>query len=433
MQATIGDDHHFSISKPAIKLLSLVAPIFFALAFLTSSQSIAAYYKDSSSHNTGITITPSKELQNLVDNAINISLQHVENSVTQIKDPHKYPTYAHNGYQWSLSSNNGWTAGFYPGILWQAYELSADKRFEKWAMQWTENLASEVHNQYTHNLGFKFMNSYGNALRLSDAIDKAEYEETLLKAASTFVKRYRQNINLISSDWDPKYYENTIPVVSSITMNLDLLIWAAENGGDKAWADYANKHAKKVFADFTRENGSSYHIVRYDDTTGEIVNKGTLKGDGDESSWARGQAWSIYGMVMMYRLTKDREFVDNAVKLTDYFIGQLEPDGIALWDFETQRKHRDVSASAIVASALLELVDYVDNDALRAKYTLYYQHMLTSLCKKPYFINDPKFSPILDQSIHDYTKNSAVGVPAIFADYYFLEALIRFRNKHPKT
>lgn len=360
--------------------------------------------------------------------AIEDSLAHLETSVQLIKDPNQFPTYANKDLSWQLNAAHKWTAGFYPGALWQGYQLSGDSRFQQWAKQWTESLAGQINDAGSHDLGFKFMTTYGNALILSNDIDMVAYKKVMLAAASTLAKRYQPNIQLLSSDWDDKYYENSIPVVIDIMMNLELLLWAAENGGDKQWAEIAKHHALKTYEDFIRVDGSSYHIVRYDQTTGQVINKGTLQGDGDETTWARGHAWMIYGMVVMYRYTEQSIYLQYAQTLTDYFIKKLPEDGIAMWDLNSKILQRDTSAAAIFASALIEMADYIDNKKQKERYIQEYKLILNSLISEPYFIKDTTKAPIIDKSVHYYTKPNAIDVPAIFTDYYFLEALNRYQQ-----
>ncbi|WP_181817782.1 MULTISPECIES: glycoside hydrolase family 88 protein [unclassified Psychromonas] len=365
-----------------------------------------------------------------ISQAIQASLSHLETSVALIKDPNLFPTYGNHDLTWQLNKSHKWTAGFYPGALWQGYQLSGDTRFQEWAKQWTESLADQTHDTGSHDLGFKFMATYGQALAISHDIDVGAYQQIMLFAANTLADRYHKNIQLLSSDWDDKYFENSIPVVIDIMMNLELLLWAAENGGDTQWAEIAKDHALKTYQDFIREDGSSYHIVRYNKTTGEVINKGTLQGDGDETTWSRGHTWIIYGMVVMYRYTHDDIYLQYAQTLTDYFIKQLPDDGIAMWDLDSKVLQPDTSASAIFASALIELSGYIQQQTKQAAYIQTYKRILNSLISTPYFIKDITKAPIINKSVHYYTKPNAIDVPAIFTDYYFLEALNRYQQKH---
>ena len=374
-----------------------------------------------------------QNLDSLVDNAIKISLKHLKTSVFEVVDTTQFPSYSTKDYKWEYRGAEKWTSSFYPGCLWYAFELSGDEQFESLAAMWTERLKNETLNERTHDMGFKFMCTFGNGLRFGTQKDYSFYKKYMLEAADTFSKRYSKEAGSIRSSWDAKYFESTIPVITDIMMNLELLLWGAENGGDKEWATLAKNHATNTNKNFSREDGSTYHIVRYDSISGDIVNKGTIQGEGDETTWSRGHAWTVYGMVMMYRYTKEERYKDYAIKFLNYFLDNLEEDQIPLWDFDTKRKYKDVSAACIVTSAMFELVNYIDDEALKTNYNNKAEKILTSLCKKPYLIENTNVSPILDHSVHFYTRNFYIDRSSIIADYYFLEALSRYKENKIKS
>ena len=366
-------------------------------------------------------------LDSLVSNALKVSLVHLEKSIDEVRDTTLYPTYGTPQLKWKLNKSDEWTSGFYPGCLWYAYEISNDARFERWARQWTAPLEHEKLNTQTHDLGFKFMCSFGNGIRLGKGPAYSKYREIMLTAANTLAKRFNPKVGCLESNWDKVTIENSFPVIIDIMMNLELLFWASQNGGPPYFADYARTHALTTCRDFMRPDGSTYHIVRYDKNTGKVINKGTIQGAGDETTWSRGHAWGLYGMVVAYRYTKDKRFLDMAVRLSDYFLKHLAEDHVAPWDFQSEIKYRDVSATCIATSGLFEMVDYVENDSLKKHYQKEAEAMLASLCSPPYFTDGRDTNCLLDHSVHYLPINSNVDVPAIFADYYFLEALLRYR------
>jgi len=368
-----------------------------------------------------------ERLDSLVRNAVNISLAHLEQSVSEVRDSTLYPTYATPRLKWILKKSDDWTSGFYPGCLWYAFEISGDPRYERWARRWTAPLEYEKSNTGTHDLGFKFMCSFGNGLRLGTGPAYAAYRTILLSAAQTLSERFNSEVGCLRSNWDAKPAGNSFPVIIDIMMNLDLLFWASGNGGPPFMAEYAARHAATTCRDFVRPDGGTYHIVRYDPNTGEIINRGTLQGAGDGTTWSRGQAWGLYGMVVAYRFTKQEAFLQMAERLADYFLGHLAEDHVSAWDFQSEIRLRDVSATCIAASALFELVRYVANDSLRVHYRREAEAMLTSLCCAPYFTAGIGTSCLLDHSVQYLPVHSNVDVPSIFADYYFLEALLRYR------
>jgi len=366
------------------------------------------------------------KLDSLVNRAIKISLIHLGKSVEEVNDTTLFPTYGTKQLKWKLKPSGDWTSGFYPGCLWYAFELSKNPKFEKWARQWTSSIEREKNNSETHDLGFRFMCSLGNGLRLGDGKENDEYKNILLTAANTLSKRYSPVVGCLSSNWDLHGTENSFPVIIDIMMNLDLLFWASENGGSPDFIEYARSHAIKTSHDFIRPDGGTYHAVRYDKNTGEIISKGTLQGAGDETTWSRGHAWGTYGMVVMYRYTKEKQFLDTAIRLANYFIDHLPQDYVSAWDFQSNINYRDVSATCIVASALLEMIKYIDDGTLKNHFQSEAESMLMSLCQSPYFNNDFSTNCLLDHSVQFLPINSNVDVPSIFADYYFLEAIERY-------
>lgn len=373
-------------------------------------------------------------LDNLVDQAISTSLICLERSVDEIGDRSKYPSYGNKDLEWLTTQSEGWTSGFYPGCLWYAYELSKDSKYKKWAQEWTAGLEKQKFNTVTHDLGFMIGSSFGNGLRLApdDAVT-APYKEILLTAAKTADSRFFPVKGVYPSSWDANKLPNSVPVVIDIMMDLELMMWASQNGGDPAMMDRCISHIAATYNDFIREDGGSFHIVRYDKTNGKVLSKGQLQGDVDSSTWSRGHAWMVYGLVSAYRYTKDTQYLTQAIVVADYFIKHLPKDRIANWDFQSSLDHRDASASAIVCSALLELQGYMTKARLKKYYLKEAENILSSLCQPPYSSNCEGTNCILLRSTHYYHGSSNTDVPCSFADYYFLESLVRYKELQKKN
>jgi len=372
-------------------------------------------------------------LDQIVDNALKKSVLCLKNSVTEVGDRAKYPNYATKELKWKLAGSDDWTSGFYPGTLWYAYELTNDDNFKKWAIEWSAGIEAEKYNDNTHDLGFRFNCSFGNGLRLlpQDAAT-ARYKEILLTAAATADSRFSSIVGQYPSNWDRNPLPNSIPVVIDVMMNLELLFWASENGGDPKIKDRCITHANTTYRDFVRKDGGTFHVVRYDKTTGKILNKGQLQGDTDSSTWTRGHAWAVYGFTVMYRYTKNPEYLQNAMRLADYFIANLPEDRIANWDFQSQLKLPDASASAIVSSALFEMQGYVKNKAKKKHYLTEAERILKSLCLPPYFSEGKGTNCLLLHSTQYYRLTDNTDVPSTFADYYFMESILRYKQLNMK-
>lgn len=234
--------------------------------------------------------------------------------------------------------------------------------------------------------------------------------------------------------WDePPFSRDTslFPVVVDIMMNLELLFWGAENGGPQSLKEHAVHHANATYRDFVRPDGSTYHVVRYSKASGTVFNKGQIQGQNEMSTWTRGHAWFIYGMTVCYRYTRDESFLAKACALADYFLKRLTPDNVSVWDFDSLpefRNIKDASATAVVSSALFELSTYVHDRAQRTRYREKATAMLAALCSKPYLAEGEATSALLLHSTQYLTQpgNENTDKPAIFADYYFLEAIKRY-------
>lgn len=318
-----------------------------------------------------------------------------------------------------------WTSGFYPGILWLMYHLTDDEAWANEAKSFTELQESEQFNDSNHDIGFKMMSSYGQGFRLTGNTD---YREVLIQSARTLISRFNENVGCIRS-WDHHKDKWDYPVIIDNMMNLELLFWASKETGDPVFANIAVKHAQTTILNHFRPNFSTYHVVSYDTITGEAVKKQTRQGASDESSWARGQAWALYGYTMAYRETKIPEFLIQAESIANYIlnVAKLPEDCVPYWDFsvaDVETEPRDVSAAAVIASALYELNTYSD------KNTESYLHMadkiMNSLESVEYFnAIGTSGGFLLRHSTGSKPVNSEIDVPLVYADYYYLEALLR--------
>ena len=279
-----------------------------------------------------------------------------------------------------------------------------------------------------------FCCSFGNGLKNVSQNEARAYRDILVQAALTLDRRYSPKVGMLRCYWDeaPFSQDTTLyPVVVDIMMNLELLFWGAENGAPQSLKDHAIQHANKTYRDFVRPDGGTYHVVRYKKDSGEIFNKGQLQGQDEKSTWTRGHAWFTYGMTVCYRYTRDESFLEKACALADYFIKRLTPDDVSAWDFDSKPefKHvKDASATAIVSSALFELSTYVKDQAQKGKYREKATAMLAALCSKDYLAEREKTNALLLHSTQYLTQpgNQNTDKPAIFADYYFLEAVKRY-------
>ncbi|GAA0716283.1 glycoside hydrolase family 88 protein [Aquimarina litoralis] len=316
-----------------------------------------------------------------------------------------------------------WTSGFFPGSLWNIYRLTDDTRYRDRAKEWTAFIEKEKYNDKTHDMGFKVFCSFGNGYKI---LNDPTYKDIIIASAKTLSTRYNDKIGSIRS-WDFNKEEWQFPVIIDNMMNLELLFEASKYSQDQRYYDIAEQHAKTTLKNHFRTDNSSYHVVDYDTITGHIRSKVTHQGFGKESSWARGQAWGLYGYTMAYRYTESTEFLEQAKKIATFLIhhNRLPEDAIPYWDFDAPKipnEPRDASAAAIIASAMIELYEYTTDK----KYLEFSDKIMSSLSSENYVIQDKTEVPfILKHSTGNWPKNDEINGPISYADYYFLEAILR--------
>ncbi len=317
-----------------------------------------------------------------------------------------------------------WTSGFFPGMLWMMYEYSRDTTWLDAAHHYSMNIEQEQYNGGTHDMGFKMYCSFGNGYRLTQ---DSLYREILLQSARTLSTRFNPVVGCIRS-WDHHSEEWDYPVIIDNMMNLELLFWATRETRDSSYYHVAFQHAETTLNNHFREDQSSYHVIGYDPLTGEVVKRNTHQGYSHESAWARGQAWGLYGFTMSYRETGDQRFLEQAKAIARFILEHpnLPEDKIPYWDFDAPGQPdipRDVSAATVLASGLLELSTYCPDE--KDQYLQVADQILSVLATKYSFHGEQDYPFLLDHSTGRLPQNDEIDVPIIYADYYYLEALLR--------
>jgi uncharacterized protein YyaL (SSP411 family) len=325
---------------------------------------------------------------------------------------------------------NDWTSGFVAGSFWYVFEHSQDESWKQSAHQWTKALEQEQFNTGTHDIGFMMYNSYGNGLRLTG---NEAYTPIIVQSAKSLMTRYDPVVGATRS-WDFGDWE--FPVIIDNMMNLELLFEASKLSGEDSFATAAISHATVTMNNHFRPDYSSYHLVDYSTSTGEAIHKQTYQGIKDDSDWARGQGWGAYGYTMMYRYTKDPAFLEMAKNISDFYLSHpnMPSDLVPYFDFDaidddSVTNYRDSSSAALVASALFELSDYVEQeDADRYKKAA--MQMLRSLASPEYLAGEGENAHfLLKQATGNYPGGYELGGSLNYADYYFLEALLRCEKR----
>ena len=337
--------------------------------------------------------------------------------------------------KWNLVKYRDWCSGFWPGILWDLYEGTHNPKWKAAADKYTQELTPlSCTRGFDHDLGFQVFNSFGNGYRLTH---NPAYKKVILRAVDSLATLFNPKVGTILS-WPSMVKEKGWPhnTIIDNMINLEMLFWASKNGGGHKFYDIAVSHAETTMRNHFRPDYSAYHVVIYDTITGKKIKGVTHQGYADNSMWARGQSWAIYGFTMCYRETKKPEFLDFAQKVADKYLKDLPADLIPYWDFnapDIPDAPRDASAACVTASALLELSTFVKDKSKALQYRQKAEKMLQSLSTANYQSRNVNSAFLLHSTGHK-PNGSEINASIIYADYYYLEALLRLSKlQHGKS
>ncbi|MFA8433089.1 MAG: glycoside hydrolase family 88 protein [Marinifilaceae bacterium] len=326
-----------------------------------------------------------------------------------------------------------WTSGFFPGSLWYLYDLTGDKKWKTEAEKVTETLDTVQYLTWHHDVGFMIYCSYGNGYRLTQ---NPAYKKVIIQAAESLCTRFRPNIGAIQSwnvhrGWQAKKGWQC-PVIIDNMMNLELLFEASKMSGNNKYRDIAIKHAETTLDNHFRPDYSCFHVVDYDTITGQVRNQVTAQGYADNSAWARGQGWAIYGYTLCYRETKNVKFLEQAKNIASFLFKhpRMPKDLVPYWDFDCKdipNTPRDASAASVIASALYEMSTYTGEEG--EKYKQLADQIVENLASPAYRAKlGENNNFLLMHSVGSIPHGAEIDVPLNYADYYFLEALCRKRD-----
>ncbi|MBQ7471864.1 MAG: glycoside hydrolase family 88 protein [Prevotella sp.] len=347
------------------------------------------------------------------------------------------------GWNCRKASAQEWCSGFWPGILWMDFSFSHNPQLRQVAEKYTESLSFLADQPaFDHDLGFLVINSF---LKGYEQTYNPEYKRIALAAADTLATLYNPMVGTILS-WPRhvKDYGGHNTIMDNM-INLELLFWAADHGGSPLLRNIAISHAKTTMQNHFRSDGTCYHVAVYDPVDGHFIKGVTHQGFADGSTWARGQSWAVYGYTMVYRFTRNPVFLEFAQKVTDAYIRRLTgtPLNTSLssylsplssfcliprWDFDAPGLDvpKDASAACVVASALLELSQYVSEEKGR----FYRDFAIESLrqLSTPAYQSREKNVAFLMHSTGHHPAGSEIDASIIYADYYYIEALLRLKE-----
>ena len=383
-----------------------------------------------------------------VDKELNYCSAQVDRALDELRneeDDYDYSMEARNILDgetvWNCrkASREEWCGGFWPGILWMDYEILKEQGMKKhddadniklMAEEYTEALSMLTKEPvFDHDIGFLVLSSYGKGY---EQTGNPAYKQFMLDAADSLATLFNPTAGTILS-WPRhvKDYGGHNTIMDNM-INLELLFWAAENGGSSSLRDIAIRHAETTMKNHFRPDGSCYHVAVYDMQDGHFIKGVTHQGYSDSSMWPRGQSWAIYGYTMVYRFTKDKRFLDFAQKVTDIYLKRLHEtsdDWVPIWDMDDPRGSKapkDASAACVVASALIELCQYVDAEK-GADYRSAAENMLRDLSSDRYQSRDKNVAFLMHSTGH-HPAGSEIDASIIYADYYYIEALLRWKK-----
>lgn len=367
--------------------------------------------------------------------ALAAALRTVEANIATFGD--RYPADTTSGNRYPVrpaaiglpeGANVGWTTSFWAGVIWLAHELTGDELFRKAGLSQVDSFIARVERGIdldTHDLGFLYTLSCVLPWRR----DRAEAPAgAALRAAEHLMSRFLEPAGIIQA-WgdlhDPRERGRTI--IDSL-MNTPLLFWASEVSGDPRYAAAAHRHTVQLRDHILRPDSSTFHTFYWDPVTGVALRGETEQGHSDDSCWARGQAWGIYGFSINHRYTGDDSLLVAARRCADYFLAHLPDDLVPYWDLaftDGSGEERDSSAAAIAVCGLHELAALLPAGPERERYQSAAHRILASLVAIYAGAHDANSNALLLHGVYDKTKGKGVDEGNLWGDYFYLEALTR--------
>lgn len=367
-----------------------------------------------------------------IKQAVNVARYQLEQTAQRFDTTKLFPRSWKNG-EYKMVDAKDWTCGFFPGSMWLVYQLTGDEKLRQEAEKYTERIDGIQYYKGTHDLGFMVFCSFGNQQR---QLHDEHSAQVIVEAANSLITRADSTVGLIRS-WD--FGDWNYPVIIDNMVNLEMLFWASNKTGDPKYREIAERHADLTMKNHYRPDYTCYHVVSYNND-GTIESRGTFQGYSDESSWARGQAWGLYGFTMCYRETGDKRYLDQAEHIADMLMNHANTpeDRIPYWDYnapDIPSAPRDASAAAVMSSALFELSTMVKGKQAE-RYFNYAETLLMNLSSDEYLAKEGENGGfILKHSVGHLPAHSEIDTPLNYADYYYLEAIGRYlklRGLDPK-
>mgnify|MGYP004465745343 CR=1 FL=1 len=363
----------------------------------------------------------------VIDNAIQVAVKKVKHNIVKVGE--LYPSACTTNGNYEVIKNNDWTNGFWTGMLWLSYENTGETIFKNLALKNVESFKYRLDHDIvtnTHDLGFLYSLSCVAAYKLTGS---EMAKETALAAAKKLATRYNQKGKFIQA-WGNKGASDNYRLIVDALMNIPLLQWASEVTGDQEYSKIANQHFLTTLKYAIREDGSAYHTYFFDNETGVPLGGKTRQGYADNSSWARGQAWLVYGIALNYRYLKSDNILKYFEGVTNYFLNRLPQDLIPYWDLiftDNACQSRDSSSAVIAICGINQMMQ--EANELNFNYEKPEAAMLYNLITKYSEQETNYVIPLINHSVYSWHDGLGIDEGSIWGDYFYLEALTRFKKK----
>lgn len=362
-----------------------------------------------------------------VKNAIDLVIKQIDANMEYFKE--KFPSSATKNNQYGIIENIEWTDGFWTGLLWLAYEYTGDEKYRELADKNVASFKNRVEKDIEldhHDLGFLYSLATVSGYKLTGSEDA---REASIKAANKLISRYQEKGEFIQA-WGELGSKDHYRFIIDCLLNIPLLYWASDETGDAKYRNIANKHFVTSCNNVIRDDASAFHTFYMDNETGKPLRGVTRQGYSDDSAWARGQAWGVYGIPLNYRYTRNESCFNLYEGMTNYFLNRLPKDNVCYWDliFNDGDDHsKDSSAAAIAVCGMHEMNKYLPEVNENKEVYKYAMHnILRSLIENYMNTEIEPGKPVLLHGVYSWHSGKGVDEGNIWGDYFFLEALIRF-------
>lgn len=357
------------------------------------------------------------EVDTWIDAAIRQAVQRVRSIDANVVDfPH-----ITEANKWQFTPDGVWTGGFWAGLLWLSDGVAHDSMLRQRAIHFTNRLLPRAEDKRNHDLGFMFAPSAVKAWRV---LGDPRYRDAAMLAARTLASQYNPACGFIpgwgffgGEDWSGNVLIDTL-------MNLPLIVWAVQQGGERKLLDVVHGHARNTMRYLMREDGSVFHMYRFSPQTGAPLGGDTYQGHSPHSTWSRGQAWAFTGLAMLADMLDDSEYAAASERAADYFLAHVPADGVAPWDFEARGwTHKDASAGAIASYGLARLHDVTG----KSRYLEAAGWLLESLVHR--CANTGIEGGLLLHATADLPHGHGIDESVMYGDYYYLKALLALKER----